>query len=91
MITMKIKNAQEVDYKEGETHDEKNYRLSRPMSPHLTIYKFQLTTMLSITHRATGVALSGVTAGLGTGKLLVQIFIFYVFNDNILIESFGSN
>lgn len=74
MITMKIKNTQEVDYKEGETHDEKNYRLSRPMSPHLTIYKLQLTTMLSITHRATGVALSGVTAGLGTGMLLIQIF-----------------
>jgi len=27
------------------------------MSPHLTIYKFQLTSMLSITHRATGLGL----------------------------------
>lgn len=65
---MQVKNAQEVEYKEGETHDDKNHRLNRPMSPHLTIYKLQLTTMLSITHRGTGVALSFVTAGLGTCK-----------------------
>jgi len=30
----------------------------RPLSPHLQVYKPQLTSMLSITHRATGVALS---------------------------------
>jgi len=30
----------------------------RPLSPHLTIYKPQLTSLLSILHRATGVALS---------------------------------
>lgn len=30
----------------------------RPISPHLTIYKPQITTVLSITHRATGVFLS---------------------------------
>ncbi|XP_050430383.1 succinate dehydrogenase cytochrome b556 subunit-like [Adelges cooleyi] len=64
-ITMQIKSAQEVEYKPGETHDEKNSRLSRPMSPHLTIYQPQLTSMLSITHRGTGVALSCVTAGFG--------------------------
>lgn len=77
MITMQVKNAQEVEYKLGETHDEKNGRLSRPMSPHLTIYKPQLTTILSITHRGTGVALSGVTAGLGARKLL-YIYLFFV-------------
>lgn len=31
---------------------------NRPLSPHLQVYKFQLTTMLSITHRATGIFLS---------------------------------
>lgn len=31
---------------------------ARPLSPHLQIYKPQLTSMLSIMHRATGVALS---------------------------------
>src|SRR4051812_15488772 len=30
----------------------------RPMSPHLQVYRPQLTSILSITHRATGVALS---------------------------------
>jgi succinate dehydrogenase / fumarate reductase cytochrome b subunit len=31
----------------------------RPLSPHLTIYRWQVTMLASITHRATGVALSG--------------------------------
>ena len=30
----------------------------RPISPHLQIYRWQLTSVLSILHRATGVALS---------------------------------
>jgi succinate dehydrogenase / fumarate reductase cytochrome b subunit len=33
----------------------------RPLSPHLQIYRPQLTTIMSITHRATGVALTGGT------------------------------
>ena len=31
---------------------------SRPLSPHLQIYKPQLTSVLSISHRASGIALS---------------------------------
>jgi succinate dehydrogenase / fumarate reductase cytochrome b subunit len=31
---------------------------NRPLSPHLQIYRPQLTSVLSITHRATGVALT---------------------------------
>ncbi|MBA3325403.1 MAG: succinate dehydrogenase, cytochrome b556 subunit [Rhodobacteraceae bacterium] len=38
-------------------------RGSRPLSPHLTIYRPQLTSMLSILHRMTGV-------GLGLGGIL---------------------
>merc|ERR1711936_83448 len=38
----------------------KNDRLGRPMSPHLTIYKMQMTSILSITHRFTGLAQSGI-------------------------------
>jgi succinate dehydrogenase / fumarate reductase cytochrome b subunit len=30
----------------------------RPLSPHLQIYKWQLTSVLSITHRGTGLALA---------------------------------
>ncbi len=32
--------------------------VERPLSPHLQVYKPQITSMLSITHRATGVFLS---------------------------------
>jgi len=32
--------------------------VNRPLSPHLQVYKPQLTSMMSITHRATGVALT---------------------------------
>lgn len=31
---------------------------TRPLSPHLMVYKPQITSILSITHRATGVALA---------------------------------
>ncbi|CAG7716854.1 unnamed protein product [Allacma fusca] len=54
-----------------EDYFEKNKRLNRPMSPHLTIYKFQITSMLSITHRGTGLALSALTSGFAIGMLSV--------------------
>ncbi|KAK2584833.1 hypothetical protein KPH14_007145 [Odynerus spinipes] len=54
-----------------ETHDEKNMRLKRPMSPHLTIYQVQLTALLSITHRTTGMILSSYAMFLGLGTLFV--------------------
>jgi len=38
------------------------------MSPHLTIYKFQITSVLSITHRATGLAMSGLMSGFAIGN-----------------------
>eukprot|EP00039_Didymoeca_costata_P018500 m.333720 g.333720 ORF g.333720 m.333720 type:complete len:173 (+) comp17208_c0_seq1:72-590(+) len=53
----------------------KNEQHKRPMSPHLTIYRPQLTSMLSITHRGTGVALTGaisiagITLGFGPEPL----------------------
>ncbi|OAD55316.1 Succinate dehydrogenase cytochrome b560 subunit, mitochondrial [Eufriesea mexicana] len=54
-----------------ESHDEKNIRLKRPMSPHLTIYQIQLTAFLSITHRTTGMILSGYAVLLGLGTLFI--------------------
>ncbi|KAG7298809.1 hypothetical protein JYU34_017244 [Plutella xylostella] len=54
-----------------EHHDERNARLSRPMSPHLTIYQPQLTSMLSITHRIAGMMLSGYFTVLGAGALVL--------------------
>lgn len=35
----------------------KKQEVKRPISPHLSIYKPQITSMLSITHRMTGIAL----------------------------------
>lgn len=34
---------------------------NRPLSPHLQVYKPQITSVLSITHRATGIALAAGT------------------------------
>ncbi|XP_060872221.1 succinate dehydrogenase cytochrome b560 subunit, mitochondrial-like [Metopolophium dirhodum] len=87
MITMQVKTVQEVEGKSKETHDDKNNRLNRPMSPHLTIYKPQLTTMLSITHRGTGVALSGVTAGLGALFIFTDLPTFVQFVHGLELPS----
>ena len=50
-----------------ENHDERNAALKRPLSPHLTIYQPQLTSLLSLTHRTTGIILCGVTVLGGIG------------------------
>ncbi|XP_018327301.1 succinate dehydrogenase cytochrome b560 subunit, mitochondrial [Agrilus planipennis] len=50
---------------------EKNEQLKRPQSPHLTIYKPQITSMLSITHRITGMVLAGYVTAFGIGVLIL--------------------
>jgi succinate dehydrogenase (ubiquinone) cytochrome b560 subunit len=42
------------------SHLEKNQKTARPLSPHLSIFRLQLTSVLSFTTRATGVALTVV-------------------------------
>uniref|UniRef100_A0ACB8G8P3 Uncharacterized protein n=1 Tax=Sphaerodactylus townsendi TaxID=933632 RepID=A0ACB8G8P3_9SAUR len=37
---------------------DKNTRSNRPLSPHISIYRWSLPMMMSITHRGTGVAMS---------------------------------
>lgn len=49
-------------------------RLKRPMSPHLTIYQVQLTALLSISHRTTGIILSSYAMFLGFGKYIIMHF-----------------
>ena len=39
-------------------YTERQEKLGRPVSPHVTIYKFPLGALTSITNRVTGVALS---------------------------------
>ncbi|KAF4526043.1 hypothetical protein B566_EDAN000837 [Ephemera danica] len=58
-----------VDKKED--YFAKNERLGRPMSPHLTIYKPQITSMLSITHRITGMAVSGYVYAFSIGMMML--------------------
>tara|TARA_R110002050_G_scaffold118195_2_gene235450 strand:+ start:70248 stop:70622 length:375 start_codon:yes stop_codon:yes gene_type:complete len=45
----------------------------RPISPHLQVYKPQLTSILSITHRLTGVALSAALVVLCYGVLALNL------------------
>lgn len=49
----------------------KNERLKRPMSP-WTIYKPQLTSMLSITHRGTGLGLGILIYGMGVNSVFAS-------------------
>jgi len=67
MATMKPIAASEA--LQGQEFWAKNKRLERPMSPHLTIYKPQLTSMLSISHRITGCVQSGLLTGAAIGVL----------------------
>lgn len=46
---------------------------SRPLSPHLQIYRPQLTSLLSIIHRATGVALCAGAIALVWGIVAVAL------------------
>jgi succinate dehydrogenase (ubiquinone) cytochrome b560 subunit len=54
--------------RDNETFDAKNARLGRPQSPHLTIYRPQITTILSLTHRGAGIVLGGIVTVWGIGK-----------------------
>ena len=63
----------------AEEWEKKNEKMGRPLSPHLTIYKFQLTSMLSITHRATGIGLHfGLLGFAGAMVLLPNSYPYYV-------------
>ncbi|GJQ85177.1 SdhC [Trypoxylus dichotomus] len=76
-VTMNITDAPRR-IKEG--YDEKNMRVGRPMSPHLTIYAPQLTSMLSITHRGMGMALGGYMTMIGLGVLVLPHTMDYYLN-----------
>ncbi|MEC7832612.1 MAG: succinate dehydrogenase, cytochrome b556 subunit [Pseudomonadota bacterium] len=52
----------------------------RPLSPHLQVYKPQLTSVLSISHRIAGAILSGVSIIIPAGLY------FFSFGENIFTE-----
>ena len=53
-ITIQINSFSSIP----ESYTEKQAKLGRPVSPHVTIYKFPITAISSIANRATGIALS---------------------------------
>ncbi|RXG56862.1 Succinate dehydrogenase cytochrome b560 subunit, mitochondrial [Armadillidium vulgare] len=72
-------SKQEDKAQTNEDYWAKNKRLNRPVSPHLTIYKPQITTMLSIAHRGTGLYLAFLVSGFSLGMLsLPQSFPHYL-------------
>lgn len=65
-------------------HEERNEKLGRPQSPHLSIYKAQLTSTLSIMHRTSGIVLCSYiwAFGIGISNTILLYFIivsFYLF------------
>uniref|UniRef100_A0A0A1WPS4 Succinate dehydrogenase cytochrome b560 subunit, mitochondrial n=1 Tax=Zeugodacus cucurbitae TaxID=28588 RepID=A0A0A1WPS4_ZEUCU len=64
---MKIKT---IPPKQKENYETKNRRLGRFISPSLSIYKPQLTSVMSISNRACSILLTLYTWGLGIGALI---------------------
>jgi succinate dehydrogenase (ubiquinone) cytochrome b560 subunit len=63
---------------------------NRPMSPHLTIYAPQLTSILSISHRITGMAVTGAFVGLAWGSLMYTAADVQQFADAMNASTLGS-
>ncbi|GAU87554.1 hypothetical protein RvY_00384 [Ramazzottius varieornatus] len=63
----------------GDDYFDKNLKLKRPLSPHISIYQPQLPWLMSITHRVSGVALSLGLSLASVGILLASHdFVHYV-------------
>lgn len=61
------------DENEGLEFEERNKALKRPLSPHLSAYKFQSNMMISMGHRITGVVLYGMLFGLAAGTFVLTL------------------
>nr|XP_020480378.1 succinate dehydrogenase cytochrome b560 subunit, mitochondrial isoform X2 [Monopterus albus] len=49
----------------------KNSRSNRPLSPHLTAYKWTMPMMMSVAHRGTGIGLSGAVSAVAVAALVL--------------------
>ncbi|XP_027032593.1 succinate dehydrogenase cytochrome b560 subunit, mitochondrial [Tachysurus fulvidraco] len=57
----------------------KNSQLNRPVSPHITVYRWSVPMMMSITHRGTGIGLSaGISAFAAAALVLPGSFPYYL-------------
>ncbi|KAL6467900.1 hypothetical protein MHYP_G00235770 [Metynnis hypsauchen] len=67
---------------------EKNTQLNRPLSPHISIYRWSIPMAMSITHRGTGIGLSGGISAFALAALVLPgSFPYYL--DLIHSLSFG--
>lgn len=85
-ISMKpVPAATGAAVKEG--HAVRNERLGRPLSPHLSIYKPQITSVLSVTHRGTGVALTAYALALAGVGLTTDVNSVVSFIDGLQLSA----
>ena len=67
-FTMKKVEANHSKPLAHENFEEKNKRLQRPISPHLSAYKVMWNSSLSISHRFAGLAQNGFLYALAIGN-----------------------
>jgi len=67
-------SSQELARSEMKAFWARNQKLGRPVSPHLTVYKWQLTMLMSITHRMTGVFNATLFTSFGVASLFMGDF-----------------
>ena len=60
-----------------------NRPVHRPLSPHLQVYRWQLTSVMSILHRATGIALS-------IGALYLALWVMFAASSPATYAAFQS-
>ncbi|MCJ1466995.1 hypothetical protein MMC07_005617 [Pseudocyphellaria aurata] len=65
-------------------------RLRRPISPHLSIYRPQITWYLSMFNRITGSVLSGGFYIFGFTYLISPLFGWHFFDSAVMASAFGS-
>ncbi|XP_014275081.1 uncharacterized protein [Halyomorpha halys] len=68
-VTLKVTHGQTVAQK---SFEERNADAHRPMSPHLTIYAPQLTSMMSISYRVSGMVLSAYYVALAGASFMTS-------------------
>ncbi|KAJ5538667.1 succinate dehydrogenase cytochrome b560 subunit [Penicillium frequentans] len=64
-------------------------RLNRPVSPHISIYKWQFVSSASILHRITGILLSGSLYAFGTLYLLSPNLGIHL-DSTTMVDAFGA-
>ncbi|CAH1406788.1 unnamed protein product [Nezara viridula] len=68
-VTLKVTQGQTVP---EQSFEERNASAKRPLSPHLTIYAPQLTSMMSISYRVSGMALSAYAVALAGASFMTS-------------------